>query len=365
MFKQCRCQMDKIILTKPVFKVLDIVNDLDMEFNFYTSVNNYSNLSIENLIIQSPKKIGFYKNFDLMEFKIFYQSVQSCWYLRITFNPNKIHQSLNEIDFPVDYINKEDYKDVLVYVDTFITNMTKHIDIYYMKVREYHIAIDVITEYLYSKYNYIYNNLNKPNSKMAKKGFKDSEYIINSNRSIVIYDKAKEFWKKGEAEKNITRLEYRKKIKNEKPLLININYNKLLIDAVGVLKSCFEYDTQENSFDLIKEYLNDPSLTVNKALTKIKSEIFYMYISDYMNKNGIDSISDLIHKDLSISEKERLSKFNKENKTKKYLGKGDIDLHKEILEKIKEIEKSIKMSANDSSKNNTGTKGVINDIFQF
>lgn len=323
--------MDKIVLSKEVYDILGLVNDLEL----INSLTGLYGLNISDTIKYSPSRIKFYKNHEFLAINLYYMKEQNQWYLDIAFNPNKVYEKLKCLDFPVDLLTQEEFQEIMDYIHSFLFQFTNKVLIHDMKIKEYHVCIDIVTNYPYENYHHIYKNLKSPGKFKMKKGFlEDSEYSISKFKKIVVYNKSEEFWGDSNYEEFITRIEYRHKIKLDRVTLRVFDYIGTLRGSVNIINKCIQLKPTVDIDELIIRKLNDDNVTINKSLSELKDYLFIRFIKEFNHNNNLDSIKDIISKDLSKSERERLSILNRELKNNIILRSSELGLLEELKIKL-------------------------------
>ena len=334
--------MDKIKLSTKIMDIESIISSNDWECKIRNSKLTTYNIDCLKLIRFKPELISFYKNIDGVNMDLIYSYHQCSWYLYMTFNPNKIYKYLNSLEFPVDTLNEEEFWDVIEYIDYKMYNNNLNIDVYDMKIKEYHVCFDIITNLSYSNYFNIYNSLTPPGKyRMTKKYVKDTIYYENKSCSLNIYDKnQKHKLDYGVSlNENITRCELREK-------KISIQMSEFQIDStykqsINKILEFFNSDIINSDNDLISTILNSDNKSISKIFKEITNILFALGLKKFCDDNGIKYLKDAINKELSKSENEKLSRVNSKIKKYSVLDTKDFSLYDEIKFKLESVQKFI------------------------
>ena len=309
----------------------------------YKLKNTYNLLTpppFQNIIQQPHKYIAkLYLNSELLQITITYQPLTNFWVFTAQFNPNKIFRFLTgAVEQPTDVLSKNDFDDVMLFVETEILNLGFNLDLKNSKIVEYHFCMDIRTFYIYKHYLPILSQITPPPMYRQFKGrFEDSIYFKSKSTQTIIYDKKTE-WNKMNLDNPIdyelVRFEY-KKSKISIPYS-EFNYNETCRTAYSRLLKLLEFQIQSDDIlSYVITYLNSDDNTINRNVTELQKRLLLWFLKSELPKRDIN-FDDIFIKQLNPSEKVFKSKLKRQVISSDIYDDKLIELHKELKEKLTE-----------------------------
>lgn len=317
--------MDKLTLKKHNIDILEYITNPNLEviLKYNPNVSN----SIDEIAKKSPELINkAYLNTDLFNLTIKYHH-HTKWSLEIAFNPNKVYSKVNEHKQVIDYLSNNQIFEVIDIIQTELYNKAINIELGKMYVKRYDFCIDVQTSDNPKAYNPIFRKIQPPPKYRQKtRPYDDTTYYTSKSSEVCIYNKSKQVLEKHNKEylgidDNTTRFEFRRLKAQRKNLetynkpLEEVNIDIIRVKSYKRLLELFQLDILTNDIEeQIIKGLNDTSDTINKLITELQKQTFLIAIKDVLMKNEYDKLQELIYKDMTQSEKERISRLNREIK---------------------------------------------------